>query len=104
MPEGAFEKDFSYLMPFLDKIASASGAVSDPALREELAQLVSGQKERWTRIREILSGAAIPASEPGKKLNDSNSNSDNDSSSAAPDKPVREQFQFTVGSLRRGNR
>jgi hypothetical protein len=46
---GAFEKDLGYLMPFLDKVAAAA---------EELARLLADEKSRWTRIRQLLGGAA----------------------------------------------
>jgi hypothetical protein len=51
-----FDKDFGYLMPFLDKIAAAAGGIADPAAREEFARLVAGEKDKWARIRQLLSG------------------------------------------------
>ncbi|MCI0489133.1 MAG: hypothetical protein L0229_21280 [Blastocatellia bacterium] len=56
MAGGEFDKDFGYLMPFLDKVAAAAGKLSDPAAREELEQLVVGERERWFQIRKLLSG------------------------------------------------
>jgi hypothetical protein len=102
MPEGSFEKDFGYLMPFLDKIAAAGGSISDPALRQEFAGLVSGQKERWIRIRELLSGAATVSSEKNEKTVQANSSANQNASptATASEQPARENFQFTVGSLR----
>ncbi len=55
---GAFEKDLGYLMPFLDKVAAAAEELEDPAAREELARLLADEKSRWTRIRQLLGGAA----------------------------------------------
>jgi len=103
MPEGAFDKDFGYLMPFLDKIAAAGEAISDPSAREEYKQLVSGQKERWIRIRQLLSGETKPTSQIVEKAITSNPQS-TDSTEQAAQEPAREQFQFTVGSLRPGRR
>lgn len=55
---GAFDRDFGYLMPFLDKVAAAAGELQDPAAREELTRLMAEEKARWSRIRELLKGAA----------------------------------------------
>ena len=52
-----FARDFGYLMPFLDKVEAATGSIADPAAREEAKRLLSGEKERWTRARELLAGA-----------------------------------------------
>jgi hypothetical protein len=54
----AFDRDFGYLMPFLDKVAAAASELQDPAAREELARLMADEKARWNRIRELLRGAA----------------------------------------------
>lgn len=63
---GAFDKDFGYLMPFLDKVAAAAGDLSDPVAREELTRLLAEEKVRWQRIRDLLKGAsgstAVPRS------------------------------------------
>jgi hypothetical protein len=61
---GAFEKDFGYLMPFLDKVAAAAGELPDVAAREELSRLVAEEKVRWERIRELLRGAPGRAGAP----------------------------------------
>ncbi len=64
---GAFDKDFGYLMPFLDKVAAAAGELEDPAAREELSRLIAEEKVRFERVRELLRGApghsAAPAPE-----------------------------------------
>jgi len=61
---GAFDKDFGYLMPFLDKVAAAAGDLSEPAAREELTRLIAEEKVRWQRIRELLRGASGGTSVP----------------------------------------
>jgi hypothetical protein len=53
----AFDRDFGYLLPFLDKVAAAASELQDPAAREELARLMADEKARWNRIRELLRGA-----------------------------------------------
>lgn len=100
MAEGQFDKDFGYLMPFLDKVAAAAGSIADPAAREELTRLVAGEKQRWARIRQLLSGspglssaqAARPAAQPP-----SNSEALQNGRTA---EVSRESLSFTVGSLR----
>lgn len=54
----AFDRDFGYLMPFLDKVAAAAAGVEDPAAREELSRLIADEKVRWERVRELLRGAS----------------------------------------------
>jgi hypothetical protein len=54
---GAFDKDFGYLMPFLDKVTAAAQDLEDPAAREELSRLMAEEKSRWQRVRELLRGA-----------------------------------------------
>lgn len=90
---GEFDKDFGYLMPFLDKIAAAAGSLADPAARSELTKLIADEKARWARIRELLGGAAGQATAAPTAA----SGSQNDAQ-AAP--ALRESFSFTVGSLR----
>lgn len=85
-----FEKDFGYLMPFLDKIAAAATTLPDQAARAELAQLITDQKRRWARIRELLSGATSTGEST------STATATNEVASAA----VKLQPSFTVGSLR----
>ncbi|WP_241758555.1 hypothetical protein [Pyxidicoccus parkwayensis] len=66
-PAGAFDRDFGYLLPFMDKVAAAAAGLQDTAAREELTRLVAEEKVRWQRIRELLSGAsgaAAPAPAP----------------------------------------
>jgi hypothetical protein len=65
----AFDRDFGYLMPFLDKLAAAASELEDSAAREELARILSEEKTRWQRVRELLRGASgsttAPVSAPG---------------------------------------
>ncbi|MDY7225583.1 hypothetical protein [Hyalangium rubrum] len=61
---GAFDKDFGYLMPFLDKVAAAASELTDPVAREELIQLIAEEKVRWERARELLRGASGSAAPP----------------------------------------
>ena len=108
MAGGEFDKDFGYLMPFLDKVAAAASDLSDPAAREELAQLVGGEKERWARIHQLLSNAESNPGNPGENSSQrSESNLDNDAieepdiqSSFEEEAAPKPQLSFTVGSLR----
>ncbi|MBJ6763082.1 hypothetical protein JGU66_20130 [Myxococcaceae bacterium JPH2] len=59
----AFDKDFGYLMPFLDKVAQAAAGLEDGPAREELGRLLSDEKVRWERIRALLRGAPAQAPE-----------------------------------------
>lgn len=61
---GAFDKDFGYLLPFLERVAAAAGELEDAAAREELGRLMAEEKVRWARIRELLGGAAGQGSVP----------------------------------------
>ncbi|MFN7131734.1 MAG: hypothetical protein ACK4N5_06610 [Myxococcales bacterium] len=55
--QGAFDKDFGYLIPFLDRVAAAVAQLPDAAARDEAARLIAGEKEKWTRLRQLLAGA-----------------------------------------------
>jgi len=85
-----FEKDFGYLMPFLDKIAAAVKTLPDQAARAELAQLVTDEKRRWARIRELLSGATSTGESKAAST----------AANEVPSTSVKLQPSFTVGSLR----
>jgi len=64
---GAFDRDFGYLMPFLDKLEAHAAGLPEGAAREELLQLVAEEKARWPRIRELAGGASGQgAGEAGK--------------------------------------
>jgi hypothetical protein len=89
MPADQFDKDFGYLMPFLEKIAAAAAATSDTAAKAELTNLIADEKQRWARIRQLLSGAPSTSSGAGR--------SDTVSTATEPPRP---RPAFTVGSLR----
>lgn len=84
--EESFEKDFGYLIPFIDRIAAAANQITSDGAREEFSRLVSDERARWTRIRQLLSGAV--EAQP-----------DQSHTTSTESKP--ESFQFTVGSLRK---
>ena len=52
-----FDRDFGYLMPFLDQVAQAASGMEDTAAGAELSRLIAEEKRRWARIRELLNGA-----------------------------------------------
>jgi hypothetical protein len=64
---GAFDRDFGYLMPFLDKLEAHAAGMPEGAAREELRQLVAEEKSRWPRIRALVDGAPGPAAGGGGK-------------------------------------
>lgn len=61
----AFDKDFGYLLPFLDKVAAAAAGLPDGSAREELTRLMAEEKVRWQRVQELLRGASGTAAESG---------------------------------------
>lgn len=71
-PTSAFDRDFGYLLPFMDKVAAAAEGLQDASAREELARLMAEEKVRWQRIKELLGGATgkaaapAPAKEPAR--------------------------------------
>jgi hypothetical protein len=91
MPAGQFDKDFGYLMPFLEKVAEAAKGMADPGAREELLRLMADEKSRWSRIRQMLAGSGAPAS---------NTAGESETEPVSSEQPAREPFSFTVGSLR----
>lgn len=99
MADGQFDKDFGYLIPFLDKVAAAAKTLAEPAAREELARLMSDEKTRWARARQLLSGsqgeAIIPSAQSQSKPAMTGG-----SQAATETTTAREAFSFTVGSLR----
>jgi hypothetical protein len=100
MAEGQFEKDFGYLMPFLDKVAAATGGIADPAAREELTRLITEEKQRWARIRQLLSGApGLSSSQTGRRVAEARSDDVTLPGGKRSEAPV-EPLSFTVGSLR----
>ncbi len=99
MAEGQFDKDFGYLMPFLDKVAASANNLSDPAAREELKRLIADEKPRWSRIRQLLSGASGQSPSASKTVEANSARTD---PAAQPESSVtaKEPLSFTVGSLR----
>lgn len=100
MAEGQFEKDFGYLMPFLDKVAAAAGTIADPAARNELVRLVADEKQRWTRIRQLLSGAPGPPSNQMRRPAMPPQSNGQSFRNEKTKEVSREPLSFTVGSLR----
>jgi hypothetical protein len=98
MADSQFDKDFGYLMPFLDKVAAAAGNLPDQAGRAELAALVADEKQRWTRIRQLLSGATSETAASATRQSPA-------AGTPVADRPItdtsaRQLPSFTVGSLR----
>ena len=95
---GPFDKDFGYLLPFLDKIAQAADSLSNPAAGRELKELVSGEKARWNRIRALLdnptsaTGPTRAAASPVRPAEGTAG------PTPPPDRPAPPQF--TVGRLK----
>ncbi len=101
MAEGQFDKDFGYLMPFLDKVAASADNLSDPAAREELKRLIADEKPRWSRIRQLLSGASGQSQAAQSQAATAMTNSRARVSSRAESSVKEiEPLSFTVGSLR----
>ena len=94
MADGQFDKDFGYLMPFLDKVAASADNLSDPAAREELKRLIADEKPRWSRIRQLLSGAS------GQSPSATTVRTNPAPSRAESSVTEKETWSFTVGSLR----
>ena len=84
---GQFDKDFGYLIPFLDKVARAADALADPAARAELSRSMAEEKQRWARIQALLAG------EKGAPPSATSASSPSTERGTSPG--------FTVGSLRR---
>lgn len=89
-----FERDFGYLVPFLDKVQQAAAQLSDPAARSEATRLAAEEKARWARMRALLAGAAGATASSNPEV--------------SPGPAVRTAPRlgrpegFTVGSLRPG--
>ena len=100
MASGAFDKDFGYLMPFLEKVAATANSLADPSAREELTRLMAGEKQRWSRIRELLAGDSnnpSPSTQTAATAHAANSEA---APPPASSNDARSAPAFTVGSLR----
>ena len=97
---GEFDKDFGYLMPFLDKVAAAAATLADPATRAELTKLVADEKAKWARIRQLLGGASGQAQAAPQTQAPSNTAAPPAAAPSTAPAAVREPLSFTVGSLR----
>ena len=96
---GEFDKDFGYLMPFLDKVAGSAASLADPAARTELTRLIAEEKARWARIRELIGGASGRAT-TATTATTAPTTPANPINPPAAASTAREPFSFTVGSLR----
>ena len=94
---GPFDKDFGYLLPFLDKIAQAADSLSNTAAGRELKELVSGEKTRWNRIRELLDSPAKAAG-PTRAAAPGGRAAEGAAPAPSPGRPSPPQF--TVGRLK----
>ena len=93
---GAFERDFGYLFPFLDKLVAAARAMPAGAARTRLEQLLSEERARFEEIRALFSGKAptvTAKATPAKPA---------PASATAAQSPQPPENGLTVGSLRRG--
>ena len=110
---GGFDRDFGYLMPFLDRVAAAASELPDAQAREELIRLMAEEKVRWARIQQLLGGASgqgaapAPAAAPraqAPKTSPHSPSSAPELARARGDEINRvqpRQAGFTVGSLKR---
>jgi hypothetical protein len=94
--DSGFDRDFGYLIPFLDRVSAAADNMS-PESRAELQRLLSGEKEKWQRIRSLLTGGAAAAPAPSAAATAA-TRAGTAPKSAAPALPT----SLTVGSLRGG--
>jgi hypothetical protein len=94
-----FERDFAYLVPFLDKVEQAGAGLTAPGAKEELARLMAGEKARWMRMRELLAGAAGQGAPPRAQLAPVHSQGQAALEDAA--RPYQAARGFTVGAMRK---
>jgi len=108
-----FDRDFGYLLPFLDRVTRAASDHPDAQVRAELAQLLSDERARWTRVRELLAArpgvarvAAAPTLEATGQARPAPaaSGGPGGGSPMAPSQSAQESFPkvLTVGPLRGG--
>lgn len=101
--EGGFDRDFGYLLPFLDRVEQAAAALTDPASRERLLALIADEKRRWPEIRDLLAGkqtapeaARVPAEAARVPAEAARAPAE----AAAPARTAAPSPGLTVGSLR----
>ncbi|NOK22822.1 hypothetical protein [Corallococcus carmarthensis] len=109
-PPNSFDRDFGYLLPFMDKVAAAASDLPDASAREELVRLMAEEKARWERIRELLQGAsgrggasagpAPKASAPKATVQPSSAPPLARVSADGVNRVARREAGFTVGSLK----
>lgn len=112
----SFERDFGYLLPFLDRVTQAASDHPDARVRAELVSLLEGEKARWARVRELMAAGpgraradALGSSATGKARGKASGTK----GSAAPtprsapantadasEEPAVQADRYTVGSLR----
>ena len=103
-----FDRDIGYLMPFLDRVATAANQLPDASAREELTRLMAEEKARWARIQQLLGGtsgrSAAAAPRPLPTVSPNTPSTVPGLARARADEINREQPRqagFTVGSLKR---
>jgi len=93
--DAGFERDFGYLLPFLDRVGQAAAGLADPAARARLTALVAEEKARWPEIRALLAGGPVtPPPTPAAARREEAVGAG--PVARAPSDPTR----LTVGSLR----
>ena len=96
---GEFDKDFGYLMPFLDRVAGAAASLADPAMRAELTKLMAEEKTRWARIRQLIGGASGQAQ--AAPVTPTTSGKDNAQATASTSTTeARAPHSFKLGTIR----
>lgn len=96
----AFEKDFGYLIPFLDRVSAAISQLPDAAAREEGARLLAGEKEKWQRLRQLLKGAQGSNHAPLRPAPQQSQPSGAGSGAPRANPAPAPQTGLTVGSLK----
>lgn len=115
----SFERDFGYLLPFLDRVTQAASDHPDARVRAELVSLLEGEKARWARVRDLMAagpgraradalGSSATRKGQGKASGAQGSSSTTPSlprsaparQSEASDEAVVQADRYTVGSLR----
>lgn len=100
-----FERDFAYLMRFLEKIEAAA-ASAPPEVREELSGLVRGETARWQQVQALLAKRERPKGPVQARpaaLSTAQKSPTADLATRHPGAAAEARAAgFTVGPLRRG--